>query len=150
MINSGLNVAIPEIPIPAFEVPNAAPMAMETQGKFTSGQIFTGSGANSLLNTICGKTWSLSDNSKKELEELTYGGGYTGKPEERCIWWAGRHGRTKIMWVAFRMSWWSSGSLGRERSADYRIRKGGKRVPSSHLEDPELVLGPERDERCIE
>jgi hypothetical protein len=48
MINSGLNVPIPEIPIPAFEVPNAAPTAAEAQGKFPSGPSFAGSEANEL------------------------------------------------------------------------------------------------------
>ena len=40
MINSGLNVPIPEIPIPALEVPNAAPTAATAQGGFQSAPKF--------------------------------------------------------------------------------------------------------------
>ena len=40
MINSGLNVPIPEIPIPALEVPNAAPTAATARGGLQSAPKF--------------------------------------------------------------------------------------------------------------
>ena len=92
---------------------------------------------NSLLNTIYGEARSLSDVSRRERVEFAHRRGYASKSEERCIWWAGRHDWTKIVWMTVRTSLRSSTSES-ERSVTTGL---GSQSPQTRV--PQLLRVPQ-------
>ena len=97
---SSLNVPIPEILIPAFEVPSHRQLQQREVGSHQAqGSIGNEESVESGLTAehYLQKGAVMSDISNMEL---THCGSYTGEPKKRRIWRAGRHDWTKNVWVA--------------------------------------------------